>query len=179
MKKRIFSALKSCQPYAASFVFILVAVDAFANPLSAGANTLAPFNAVGRIDKVWIEGGVKVGAYNGMRIHVKFKVRDGVGAKCRIRANFATADGTRIVALTGADEYIDNSGHAVVTKEFTPPSAVAEYPDTKLAIPYWVLNLKESNENKMKFFVAVRCGEDKVADSDWVAFSLPLGKANR
>lgn len=132
---------------------------------------------LGRVDKVWTEERVKVGANNGIRIHVKFKVKNAVGEDCRIRANFYTEDGNAIVASPGASEYRDSGGHAAVTKDFKPPYATTDYLDTKLAMPYWVLNLKENNENKMKFFVAVRCGGEKVAESDWTPFSLPLGKA--
>lgn len=145
--------------------------------LIAASAAMSQLPITGRVDKVWTEERVKVGANNGIRIHVKFKVKNAVGEDCRIRANFYTEDGNAIVPLPGADEYRDNGGHAAVTKDFKPPYATSDYLDTKLAMPYWVLNLKENNENKMKFFVAVRCSGEKITESDWIPFSLPLGKA--
>lgn len=145
--------------------------------LIAASAAMSQLPITGRIDKVWTEERVKVGTNIGIRIHVKFEVKNAVGEDCRIRANFYTEDGNAIVPSPGASEYKDKGGHAVVTKDFKPPYATSDYLDTKLAMPYWVLNLRENNENKMKFFVAIRCRNEKVTESDWIPFSLRLGKA--
>ena len=64
----------------------------------------------------------------------------------------------------------------LVLSTFTPPYDPATYPDTKLFIPYWALNLKADNPNKMRLNI-VLAGEAKQFARSALDFGFPLGKA--
>ena len=52
----------------------------------------------------------------------------------------------------------------------------AAYPDTKLFIPYWALNLEAQNQNKMKLVVTLLSRGKEFARSAVVDLSLAVGK---
>lgn len=141
----------------------------------AGAAGQARPQPVGTIEKVWFEERVQVNKQLGIQIHAKYNIRNAQGMDCRARATFFTPDGTPIVAPPKSD-YATGNGNAGVTKTFKPKYDNSDYPDTKLGIPYWALNLRESNPNKMKFHVTVRCNDKGLATSNWFDFSVPIGK---
>ncbi len=64
----------------------------------------------------------------------------------------------------------------LVLSTFTPPYDPATYPDTKLFIPYWALNLEAENPNKMRLTV-VLVGEGKQFARSAIDFGVAVGKA--
>lgn len=144
-------------------------------PMMSSPSRASVFAPEGTLEKVWFEERVQVNRQLGIQVHVKYNIRNARGLECRIRATFFTPDGAPIVAPPKS-EYATGNGNAGVTKFFTPKYDNSVYPGTKLGIPYWALNLKESNPNKMKFHVTLRCNDKTLATSDWFDFSLPIGK---
>ncbi len=62
-----------------------------------------------------------------------------------------------------------------MSKPFTPPFDPANYPDTRLFIPYWALNLEEENPNKMKLVVVLLSQGSEFARSE-ISFGVAIGK---
>ncbi|CAN5150072.1 hypothetical protein BH20ACI2_BH20ACI2_22830 [soil metagenome] len=141
-------------------------------PQSATAELIA---IEGAIEKVRIEYGVKVKGETGIRIHTKFSVKGALNVACSVQATVERADGKSMLSKSVGTVYQDGK-KLLVLSTFTPPYDPATYPDTKLFIPYWALNLQAENPNKMRLNV-VLVGEAKQFARSVMDFGLALGKA--
>lgn len=147
----------------------------------------------GTIEKVWVEFGVKVKDQVGLRIHTKFSLTNALKADCAILANIQRADGGsfafdqksdpgpgfRGTTTVGAsyNTYASKDGKAILMmKPFTSPYDRASYADTTIFFPYWAVQLRGDNANKMKVFVTISNGGKEFVRSGIIEFSLPIGK---
>lgn len=146
---------------------------AYRNQHLSAALALAPIE--GAIEKVWIEYDVKVKGEVGIRIHTKFTVRNALNVGCSIQATVERVDGKEMLSKSVGSVYKDGN-KVLVLSTFTPPYNRATYPDTKLFIPYWALNLRDGSPNKMKLKV-VLVGEAKQFAQSAMDFGYSLGKA--
>ena len=137
--------------------------------------TMASAQIEGVVEKVWIEYGVKIKGQTGIRIHTKFSVKNALNVGCSIQATVERVDGKSMLSESRGSVYMDDK-KVMVLKTFTPPYDPADYPDTKLFIPYWALNLLAENSNKMRLSV-VLVGEAKQFARSAMDFGLALGKA--
>lgn len=138
------------------------------------ASVLVPEALEGAIEKVWITYGVRVKGVLGLRIHTKFWVKNALNVGCSIQATVERADGKSMLSKSVGTVYQDGK-KVLVLSTFTPPYDPATYPDTKLFIPYWALNLQAQNPNKMKLNI-VLVGEAKQFARSSMDFGVPLGK---
>ncbi len=147
----------------------------------------------GTIEKVWVESGVKVKDQTGIRIHTKFALTNALNAECAILANIHRADGGSFAfeakSAPGAgyigttapgakyNTYATKDGKAILMmKPFTSPYDRANYADTTIFFPYWALQLRGDDANKMKVFVTISNGGKEFVRSAVIEFSLPVGK---
>ena len=147
----------------------------------------------GTIEKVWVEYGVKEKGQVGIRIHTKFALTNALKADFAVVANIQRADGGsfafdrksdpgpgfRGTMTIGAsyNTYATKDGKAILmTKPFTSPYDRASYADTTIFFPYWAVQLRGDNANKMKVFVTISNGGKEFVRSAIIEFSLPMGK---
>ena len=142
--------------------------------LLVNAATLGASAQTGAVEKVWIEYDVKLKGETGIRIHAKFSVAKALNVMCSIQATVERVDGISMLMKSSGSVYKDGK-KVLVLKTFTPPYDPATYPDTRLFIPYWTLNLQESNPNKMKATIML-VGEGKQFARTTMDFEKPLGK---
>jgi hypothetical protein len=137
------------------------------------SHATAPAGLEGTFEKVWVEHNVKVGGKNGMRIHAKFSVKNGLNVECLMTANFFTKDGAPLRAKArygddsaGSDSsYSTAGGNVAVWRIFTPKYNSSEYADVKLFLPNSALNLKQSGIHDLKLFVVLSGQGKKFAES--------------
>ncbi len=147
----------------------------------------------GTIEKVWVEYGVKEKGQAGIRIHTKFALTNALKADCAIVANIQRADGGsfafdrksdpgpgfRGTTTIGAsyNTYATKDAKAILMmKPFTSPYDRASYADTTIFFPYWAVQLRGDNANKMKVFVTISNGGREFVRSATIEFSFPVGK---
>lgn len=145
----------------------------------------------GTIEKVWVEFGVKVKDQVGLRVHTKFSLANALNADCTILANIQRTDegsfafdrksdpgpGYKGTTTFGAsyNTYATKDGKAVLMlKPFTSPYVRSNYADTVIFFPYWALQLRGGNANKMKVFVTISNGGKEVVRSAIIEFGLAI-----
>lgn len=131
-----------------------------------------------KIEKVWLEHDVRVKGELGVRVHVKYSMKNARGVPCSLQVYGERADGKRIYdGGNGKNKYANRNGLSVITlSTFTPPFDATTYPDSRLFFPYWVFNLRESDQNRIKLSVRV-VGEGKEFARTNTEFARPFGKA--
>lgn len=117
---------------------------------------------------------VTVGGQKGMRIHAKFLVRHGYDVNCRLIAYFFNDDGSPIEANDA--KYRDKEGGVSAHTDFTPQYDPAQYNDLQVFVPYSALNLEESGEYDLKFYLALydQEGERFFGKSGWYKFKMTM-----
>ena len=104
----------------------------------------------GTFEKVWVDHDVRVEGKKGMRIHAKFLVRNSLGLRCRIIAQFYRKNGIQLSSEeSGGYKNVDNK--VVTFENFTPSYNVSRYSDKTLFIPYSAFNLKTPGVYELKF----------------------------
>ena len=93
----------------------------------------AQINSV-RIDHNLWEGGVK-----GMVIHVGFDVQDLMGRQGQVSVYFNYWQGGPLTAFDSLHRSPD--GHLLVSNDFVPQFAAADFPDFQLFMPYEALHM--------------------------------------
>ena len=117
---------------------------------------------------------VTVNGQKGMRIHAKFTVRDGLDVSCRLIAYFFNDDGSPIEA--NDPKYKDAEGGVSAHADFKPQYDPAVYNDLQIFVPYSALNLEESGEYDLKFYLALYDQEGKrfFGKSGWYKFKMTM-----
>lgn len=117
---------------------------------------------------------VTVDGEKGMRVHAKFLVRYGLGVHCRLIAYFFNEDNSPILA--NDRDYRDAEGGVSAHTDFTPGYDPAQYNDLQIFIPYEALNLGESGEYNLKFYLALYDEEGKrfFGKSGWYYFKMTV-----
>lgn len=115
---------------------------------------------------------VTVNGQKGMRIHAHFTVRDGLDVSCRLIAYYFNDDGSPIEA--NDPKYRDAEGGVSAHTDFKPQYDPAEYSDLQIFVPYSALNLEESGEYNLKFYLALYDQEGKrfFGKSGWYKFTM-------
>ena len=90
-------------------------------------------------DKVWVDYNVTDKNRLGMRIHVKFTVRNMKNIDSDVAVYFQTEDGTNL--LTNNREFRSNDGRVAVYRALKPSFDITDYNDLDLFIPYTEFNL--------------------------------------
>jgi hypothetical protein len=117
---------------------------------------------------------VTVNGQKGMRVHAKFLVRYGLDVSCRLIAYFFNDDGSPILA--NDPKYRDAEGGVSAHTDFKPQYDPAQYNDLQIFIPYSALNLEESGEYDLKFYLALYDQEGKrfFGKSGWYNFKMTM-----
>jgi hypothetical protein len=96
-------------------------------------------------DRMWVEYDVTEDGHFGMRVHVKFSVRNMKDVAGYLAIFFERANGTR---LKSYDNLFQSKGQDVATyKKFTPGYDPAVYSDLSAFIPYSELHLTKGEHN--------------------------------
>ena len=139
---------------------------------------LVPAALEGKIEKIWIDYDAKVKGEVGIRIHVKYSVKNALNVPCSLQAYVVREDG-HSMGYPGKNKYATQDGKSVlVLKTFTSPYDTATYPDSKLFFPYWAFNLEGNNPNRMKLSVLL-VGQGKEFARSSMDFGYVLGKARQ
>jgi hypothetical protein len=143
----------------------------FANPLF---NFTAPFDD----PEAEYQGGrvvhnVTVGGQKGMRVHAKFRVMYGLGVPCRMIAYFYQGE-TPIEA--NDPKYTNAEGGVSAHTDFTPAYDPAVYNDLQIFVPYSALNLEESGEYDLRFYLSLydKSGKRFFGKSGWYNFTMTM-----
>lgn len=117
---------------------------------------------------------VTVNGQKGMRVHAKFRVTDGLDVHCRMIAYFFNDDGSPVEA--NDPKYKDAEGGVSAHADFTPQYDPAVYNDLQIFLPYEALNLEESGEYDLKFYLALYDQEGKrfFGKSGWYKFRMTM-----
>jgi hypothetical protein len=116
---------------------------------------------------------VTVGGEKGMRVHAKFRVLYGLGVPCRMIAYFYQG-ATPIEA--NDSKYTNAEGGVSAHTDFTPAYDPAVYNDLQIFIPYSALNLEESGEYDLRFYLALydKSGKRFFGKSGWYNFTMTM-----
>lgn len=131
----------------------------------------APDGLEGAFEKVWVEHNVKEDGINGMRIHAKFSVKNGLNVDCLLLASFFTRDGAPLRGVPTPSQYKTAGGDVAAWTRFKPRYISSEYADKKIFVPYSALNL-QSGVHNLKFFLVLRGQGKDFVKSAWYNFRL-------
>ena len=105
-------------------------------------------------EKVWVEYDVRVDGKKGMRIHVKFIVKNSLNASCTLMAQFYRRDGSYLKS-DGQPAYTTSEGHVYTYVNVRPRFTNTRYDDKSLFIPYEAFNIKGAGVYLLKFVLFV------------------------
>lgn len=139
------------------------------------ALTIAPLAPTATFESARVVHRVKHNNKWWMRIHVKFRVKNGLSTPCRLIAYFHDEDDEPLEASDDPN-YRTTNGYVSAWKDFTPSYNDAAYNDFQLHIPYNALNLDQDpgNAYDLKFYLAASDEYNKriFAKSGWYEFSV-------
>ncbi len=95
-------------------------------------------------DRVWVDYNVTEKERKGMRIHVKFSVKNLKGVNSDVAVYFQKKDGT---SLTSSDSDFSRNGNTAIFSPLKPAYDDAVYNDVQLFMPYDELNLKRGRHD--------------------------------
>lgn len=137
--------------------------------------TMASAQVEATIEKLWLDRDVKVKDETGIRVHVKYKLKNALKVFGSVQVYVERLDnGIMLYKSSGYVYKVDKK--VLVLSTFNSPYATATYPDTKLFVPNWAFNLKEDNPNKLKITVEI-VAQGKVLARSSIETGLGLGKA--
>ncbi len=89
------------------------------------------------IQDIWLEHNVKVGGFDGLRVHMKFQADNMRAQTCRIAAYFHYDNNSESVAC-GIDDpaYSTPTGNLTIQKDFIPIYPATIFSDFTMFIPY-------------------------------------------
>jgi hypothetical protein len=119
---------------------------------------------------------VTVNGEKGMRVHAKFRVRNGLNTPCMLIAYFYYDDEAQTPLKTDDPEYRDQKGGVVAHVNFTPAYEPALYEDLQLFMPYKALNMESGQSYQLKFYLAMydKDGGRFFGKSGWYKFNLTM-----
>ena len=126
------------------------------------------------IFKVWVDHNQYQDSVKGMRIHVKFNVRNFKDGKGRVVAYFYKKNGDPLKDTNG--RYNTTTGDVSTSGKFQPRYVNSVYNDFKLFFPYQELHMARGKHNlkfRIRIFKSNNSGSwDALSDlSDWVHFT--------
>jgi len=125
------------------------------------------------IEKLWLDRDVKVKDETGIRVHVKYKLKNALKVYGSVQVYVERVDND--VMLFKSKGYVYKVDRKIlVLTTFTSPYANTTYPDTKIFVPNWAFNLKADNPNKLKFTVEI-VAEGKVLARTSIGSGRGLG----
>jgi hypothetical protein len=126
------------------------------------------------IEKVWFEPNVSEKALGvnslGMRVHMKFRVRNLKNKICGAGANFYFPNSAplRMLDVYNMSSYNDGYGNLATNTFFTPDNDDKLYDDLQLFMPYKEFYLNDSQQ--LKFNVGIWNNNTWLARTDWIYF---------
>ena len=119
---------------------------------------------------------VTVEGVKGMRVHTKFRVRNGKGVACMMIAYFYYDDADNRPLKAGDPEFRDQKGNVACRVNFTPAYDPGVYEDLTLFMPYAALNMESGKEYNLKFYLALydKEGGRFFGKSGWYKFKLTM-----
>ena len=119
---------------------------------------------------------VTVNEEKGMRVHAKFRVRNGLNIPCMLIAYFYYDDAGPTKLKTDDPEYRTKDGGVSAHANFTPVYDPALYDDLQLFMPYGALNVESGKEYQLKFYLALydKSGHRFFGKSGWYKFNLTM-----
>ncbi len=100
----------------------------------------------------------------------------GYDVSCRLIAYFFNDDEDGSPVLANDPKYKDADGGVSAHADFTPQYDPAQYNDLQIFVPYSALNLEESGEYNLKFYLALYDKEGKrfFGKSGWYKFTMTM-----
>ena len=95
-------------------------------------------------DRAWVDYNVTEKGRKGMRIHVKFSVKNLKEVPCDVAVYFQKKDGT---SLTSSDSSFSRNGNVAIFFPLKPAYDDTVYNDVQLFMPYDELNLKRGRHD--------------------------------
>lgn len=95
-------------------------------------------------DRVWVDYNVTEKGRKGMRIHVKFSVKNLKEMSCDVAIYFQKKDGT---SLASSDSDFSRNGNLAIFSPLKPAYDDTVYNDVQLFMPYDELNLKRGRHD--------------------------------
>lgn len=96
-------------------------------------------------DRAWVDYNVTEEGRKGMRVHVKFSVKNLKDVKSYVAVYFQKKDGTSLT--TGNPDFRSQNGNLAIFYSIKPAYDDAEYNDIQLFMPYDELNLKRGRHD--------------------------------
>jgi hypothetical protein len=109
-------------------------------------NDLSVVRDQGEIESLTVEHNILENDQKGMKIHVKFTVKDLQEIRCHVTAYFYHANGKILMAKNGDPLYSTATGQVAIGEEFIPKYANSSYDDYTLLLPYEALNIEPDIE---------------------------------
>lgn len=107
----------------------------------------------GEIQDIWTNHNVFENEEKGMRIHLKFNIKNHRMERARVSIYFHERNGDKLKDSDG--EYRTRNGQVNVSRDLTPSYDNAIYNDFILFMPYKQLDLSRSGKHRLKFDVLI------------------------
>ena len=101
-------------------------------------------NIKASFDRVWVDYNVTEAGRKGMRIHIKFSVKNLKGVACDAAVYFLKKDGT---SLKSSDSNFSRDGNVAIFSPLKPAYDETIYDDVQLFMPYDELNLNRGRHD--------------------------------
>lgn len=111
-------------------------------------------------DRAWVDYNVTENGRNGMRIHVKFSVKNLKGVSSYVAVYFQKKDGTNLT--TSDSDFRSENGNLAVFSSLKPAYDDAVYNDVQLFMPYEELGLKRGKHDLKMDIDLIRENGDKI-----------------
>jgi hypothetical protein len=141
-------------------------------PLPNDINDLPTTKPVFTFDKTWIDYDVFEGGKKGMRIHVKFTVKNMKGVDSYLRIRVARQNEE---FLKGTGAYSTSAGELAISKKLTPGYDLTYYNDEKLFLPYEEIKLGRGVFNLKLDVDIVSPDEEVIQHLGWHSFVFRNG----
>jgi type II secretory pathway pseudopilin PulG len=126
---------------------------------------------IGEIDRVWVDHNEYVDGLKGMKIHVKFTMKNYKDIYCTARALFYFSSGSPL-RTSSITDYMTADGQIAVERRFVPTYKESSFEDFELFLPYKELPLG-SGKTDLKFNVQIKTRSgDPITESEDKEFTF-------
>lgn len=130
-----------------------------------------PYAQTAEIEKIWVDyNAFDEYERKGMRIHIKFTLKNLLNVNCRTTAYFYFEDGT--IIRDENNQYYSVDGQVSVGETFTPPYEISTYNDFKLFIPISELHLHNSASCYFVIYIKNKDADKIILRSDKNIFNF-------
>lgn len=119
----------------------------FTQPGGTSTTTRTSSSVNATFDKMWVDYDITEKGQKGMRIHVKFGLKNMKNVDCYLAIYFSTKSGRKLTSTNPDYSSKDGQGQLAVYKSLSPGYDDASYNDAQIFMPYPQLNLGTGTYN--------------------------------